>query len=206
MSIKVEHAGFLVSATGPKSWPAGRGSEIAFAGRSNVGKSSLINSLLGRRALARVSGTPGRTRTINFLDVRLGAGSPVRTLRMVDLPGYGYAKVSHAERQRWGPMIETYVTKRGDLVLVVLIVDARRPPTELDLRMARWLDEVGRPWLCVVTKLDKLPKTKRAGAVRAAERALDLDPGVAVGFSAVDGTGREAVWRRLLRAFARSNP
>jgi GTP-binding protein len=176
--------------------------EVAFAGRSNVGKSSLVNALVGRRALARVSSTPGRTRTLNFVEVSLVPGGGLRRLRMVDLPGYGYAKVSKAEKRRWGPMVESYVTERDGLALVILVVDARRPPTDLDVAMAGWLTETGRPWACVVTKLDKLAKTRRAAAVRAAEQALALPAGAAVGFSAEAGIGRDAVWGRILEACA----
>lgn len=200
MRVKIESAAFLASATGAGSWPPGTVPEVAFAGRSNVGKSSLVNTLLQRKALARVSATPGRTRTINFVDVTLVQGSPVRHLRMVDLPGYGYAKVSQSERRKWGPMIESYVKERERLVLVVLVVDARRPPTDLDRQMAGWLERVGRQWLCAVTKLDKLPRTKRAAAVGHTQKALGLEPGLAIGFSAVDSTGRDAIWAEIVDA------
>ncbi len=200
MSIKIENATFLVSATGPKGWPKGRAPEVAFAGRSNVGKSSLLNALVGRKALARVSSTPGRTRSLNFVEVLLAKGYPTRSLRMVDLPGYGYAKVARSERQRWGPMVESYVTGRDDLVLVVLVVDARRPPSELDIHMAAWLQEVGRPWICAATKLDKLPRTKRSAAVKQAQGALRLADGQVVGFSAPEAFGRDPIWRYVLDA------
>lgn len=200
MKVKVKTASFLVSAATERQCPAPAAPEVAFAGRSNVGKSSLVNTLLGRKALVRVSSTPGRTRTLNFVDVSLAEGRPVRQLRMVDLPGYGYAKVSRVERKRWGPMVESYVTKRDSLALVVLVVDARRPPTELDLQMAHWLNELGRPWLCVATKLDKLPKSKRVGGLRETEKVLSLPARSVVGFSAEDSTGREALWGHVLDA------
>lgn len=200
MIVKVENAEFLKSATGPQGWPMVKAPEIAFAGRSNVGKSSLVNTLIGRRALVKVSSTPGRTRMLNFVDVILKQGSPLRSLRMVDLPGYGYAKVSRDERRRWGPMVESYVRDRTDLALVILVVDSRRPPTELDQSMATWLHETGRPWLVVSTKIDKLPRAKQNAAVRAAERALELEPGSVIAFSAEDATGRDAIWGQILSA------
>ncbi len=200
MKVKVNEARFLVSAADERHWPAERVPEVAFAGRSNVGKSSLINCLVGGKTLARVSSTPGRTRTVNFLDLYLAKGLPLKRLRFVDLPGYGFAKVAQKERRRWGPMVESYLTGREDLALVVLIVDSRRPPTTLDEAMAAWLNEIGRHWVCVATKSDKLPKTKRRAATTRVERALGIPPGQVICFSAEKGAGRDDLWRRILIA------
>jgi len=197
MALKVKDSRFLLSAESRKSWPPEGLPEVAFGGRSNVGKSSLINSLLGRKGLARTSSTPGRTQSLNFIDVDLAAGATALPLRICDLPGYGYAKASKKARKAWGNMIETYLSERPSLALVVSLVDARHPPTVLDQQMVAWLHELGRPFIIVATKLDKLPKAKRAGVLVQVAQGLGLEPGQVLGFSSVSGDGRDQLLRRL---------
>ena len=153
--MNYHNVSFLASYGISKQIPQSKRMEIAFAGRSNVGKSSLINKLLGRKALARVSAVPGKTATINFYDLD-GA------VHLVDLPGYGYAKVAKSEKGRWAELIEGYLNDaERDLALVVLLVDMRHPATRLDVDMANYLIETEKPFIVVLTKADKLNKTER---------------------------------------------
>ncbi len=200
MRVKVLSAEFLRTATRREEWPAGRRPELAFAGRSNVGKSSMLNALAGRRGLARVSNTPGRTRALQFFDLSVQPSAAARPfhLRFCDLPGYGFAQVPRAELDRWARMIEAYLEGRQDLRAVVLIVDGRHPPAPADVEALAFLAGCGRPVVVAATKMDKLPKSHRFGAVRAAERGLSLPEGSAGPFSAVEGSGTEALWARLL--------
>ena len=147
-------AKFVASATTPASFVKDRRKEIAFMGRSNVGKSSLLNSLLSVKGLARTSSTPGRTQAINFFLID-------EQFYFVDLPGYGYAKVAKTERAAWGRLIENYLAEREQLVLSILIVDARHEPSPLDLQMKSWLQHFGLPFLVVSTKNDKLTARER---------------------------------------------
>lgn len=157
--------------------------EIAFAGRSNVGKSSLLNTLVRRKSFARVSRTPGRTREINFFRVNNG-------FVLVDLPGYGYARISKEKKSEWRPMIEAYLRRTGQLRGIVLLLDIRREPTDDDRAMLDFLADVEVPTIVALTKTDKL--TKSAAQARAAEisRALALDADQVIPFSAVTGAGR----------------
>ncbi len=199
MPIQVVSAEFARTATRPQEWPRGATPEVAFVGRSNVGKSSMLNALTRRKGLARVSNTPGRTRALQFFDVsyRPTPAARPRALRLCDLPGYGYAKVSKAERDAWAAMIEDYLRERDVLRAVVLIVDARHPPAESDLEAAEFLVGAGRRVVGAATKMDKLPRTRQGAALEAAERALGLGHGDVVPFSAVEGTGTEKLWARL---------
>jgi len=199
VSVQVVSAEFATTATRPEEWPRGTAPEFAFVGRSNVGKSSMLNALARRKGLARVSNTPGRTRALQFFDVsyRPTPAARPRPLRFCDLPGYGYAKVSRAERDRWAEMIEGYLRGRDVLRAVVLIVDARHPPAESDQDAATFLRHAGRRLVVAATKMDKLPRTRQGAALRDAERALGLEPGEAVPFSAIEGTGAEALWARI---------
>ena len=158
--------------------------EVAFAGRSNVGKSSLLNALVRRKAFARVSKTPGRTREINFFAVN-------GTFVLTDLPGYGYAKISKERQAEWRPLIEGYLRGSGNLRGIVLLLDIRRDPTDDDRQMLDMLADIGCPTLICVTKTDKLSKGATAGRVAALAKNLELDPEQIIAFSAVTGVGRE---------------
>ena len=161
--------------------------EIAFVGRSNVGKSSLLNALCRNRHLARVSRTPGKTQTINYFDV---GGS----CYFVDLPGYGYAAVPEGVRRAWGPMIEGYLEKSPRLAGVVSLIDGRHDPTALDRRMVAWLAERGIPTLVVLTKADRVPRGRRRARLDETAETLGLDPEQVVWFSSRSGEGRDAVF------------
>lgn len=176
---------FLGGMAGVDGWrPEVMLPEVAFAGRSNVGKSSLINKLVRRKKLARVSKTPGRTREINFFDVN---GEFV----LADLPGYGYARVSKERKAAWRPLIEGYLRRSSALRGVVLLLDARRAPTEDDLHMLEFLAQVGTPTIVVATKTDKLARAERKTRIEqlAKEAGVDLDQ--VIPFSAVNGEGRD---------------
>lgn len=165
--------------------------EIAFSGRSNVGKSSLINRVLGRKALARTSATPGKTATINFYRL------PV--MRLVDLPGYGYARVSGSEKRRWSELIEVYFDDDRDLRLVLQLLDIRHAPSRDDIQMLDYMVERQIPFVAVLTKADKLNKTQRAERLAAFERELSDYEGVTVvPFSATTGEGAETLREILL--------
>ncbi|HZS42328.1 MAG TPA: ribosome biogenesis GTP-binding protein YihA/YsxC [Polyangia bacterium] len=193
--MRVVEAEFLRSATDPAigtGWPDEGPPEIAFCGRSNVGKSTLLGALTGRRGLVRVSSTPGRTRLINFF--RLIVGEEKRELRFVDLPGFGYAKVAKSERAGWRAFVERYLGHRRSLKVCVLLVDARRGAELDETELARWLAELGVHVLPVVTKADKLAKHERRPAAERVKKQLGVQP---VMVSATDGTGVDEVWRRV---------
>jgi GTP-binding protein len=158
--------------------------EIAFAGRSNVGKSSLLNKLVRRKTFARVSNTPGRTREINFFEVN-------KQFVLVDLPGYGYARVSKERRAEWRPLIEGYLRRSANLRGVVQLIDVRREPSDDDLQMLEFLSELGTPTIVAVTKIDKLTKAAAGARVDELTMALGLDADQVIPFSAVTGVGRD---------------
>ena len=189
--MRVTAARFVGAAATPGGEPPPGPPEVAIAGRSNVGKSSLINCLVGRRTLARTSRTPGRTRQLNFFLVNEHLG-------LVDLPGYGFARGPEAERRAWGPLVETYLTERPTLRGVLIVVDVRRGLEAEEEALLAFLAHAGRPAAVVATKLDKLG---RAGARRAlATLASRLRAGLPlVGFSAHSGEGRDDVWRVVRR-------
>lgn len=166
--------------------------QIAFAGRSNVGKSSLINSLLARKSLARTSKDPGRTRAIHWYRV---AGDGLSCF-FVDLPGYGFARVPrHVREEKWAELIDTYLHSSRPLVLAIQLLDIRRDgPTDLDWQMIEWLYDTATPTAFVLTKADKLSRSKRARAVQAFARTLDVAPDVPVPYSAVSGDGKTHLW------------
>ena len=167
--------------------------EIAFAGRSNVGKSSLLNKLFNRKSLARVSSVPGKTITINFYDVD--------GYKFVDLPGYGYAKVSASEKERWGKLTESYFANPDAITLGVMIVDARHKPTQLDCVMAELFRSTGRPFLVVANKLDKLKKSEVDPNMACIRETLELTDDVPLlPFSAEKGTGRDALVSAIQKA------
>ena len=155
----------------PSQYPEDNKVEIAFAGRSNVGKSSLLNYLTGRKNLARVSGSPGKTRTINFFDV---TAKPDKNFRIVDLPGYGYAKVSKKVTDDWGSMMETFLTSRKGLKVVVQLVDIRHEPTAQDIQMYEYLKHYGLSGIVVCTKADKLKRSQIGKSLAVIRKALDL--------------------------------
>jgi GTP-binding protein len=199
MAPRVVGAEFLKTATRKGEWPADPLPEVAFAGRSNVGKSSMLNALARREGLARVSSTPGRTQALQFFRIQRqeSAGSKPRSLRFCDLPGYGFAKVPKGERDRWATMIEEYLRERDLLRAVILIVDARHEPQESDRLALGFLAATGRRVLVAATKMDKLAKSHRFTAARAVASGLGVPPGDVVPFSAVEGTGTDALWGRI---------
>lgn len=168
--------------------------EIAFAGRSNVGKSSLINVLLGRKNLVRTSSTPGRTQTINFFLIN-------NRFHFVDLPGYGYAKVPIEVRKRWGPMVERYLSSREGLCAVVVILDLRRQPNEADHDLLAWLARYNIPEIVVLTKADKLKKNKQHYQSRLIGEDLSKDPSSLILFSAATGMGKQVLWKAIEALF-----
>jgi GTP-binding protein len=186
--LKVADCQYLASFASLQSLPATGFPEIAFAGRSNVGKSSLINSLLGRHRLAKTSSTPGKTRTLNYYLVN-------RAFYFVDLPGYGYARVSREERLGWQQLLEPYLLDRLPLCGVVQLIDLRHEPMDSDRALWEWLGDHGRPALIVLTKADKLSRGKAKSSFIRARRILNVDERRAVMFSARTHQGREAVWR-----------
>ena len=185
--MKVTAARFLGAAAAPGGGPPPTLPEVAVAGRSNVGKSSLLNALLGRRGLARTSSTPGRTRQLNFFLVN-------EQLVIVDLPGYGFAVGSEAERRGWGPLVEGFLRERSTLRGVALLVDVRRGLEADEEAILAFLAHVGLPAAVVATKLDKLGRGAAGGALATLRRAVDAATPV-VGFSARTGEGKDELWR-----------
>lgn len=189
--VKPPQAEFVVSAMSPRDFPREGLPEIVLAGRSNVGKSSLVNRLVGRRNLARTSSTPGKTQSINFY--RLNG-----SFFLVDLPGYGYAKASREASRQWGRLIEQYFQDRPCIVLVIHLVDARIPPTRRDLDLAVWIDRHRLRRALVATKVDKLSGNQRVRQLEAISRALGDLP--VIGSSAVTGAGFGEIWKRVEEA------
>jgi GTP-binding protein len=196
--IHVLESSFITTATSPEGYPPPGPAEFAFAGRSNVGKSSLINALSGRRKLVRVSRTPGRTRTLNFFSIDLRDGETTHQVRFCDLPGYGFAKVSKTERKSWEAMIETYLRERAGLRGVVLIVDGEVGPTPDDAQTLQWLAAQRRPVVVVATKIDRLSKARRFPALQTAARFLALSPEAISCVSSIEKLGLNELWLRLL--------
>ena len=189
--MNFQNVEFLVSAASTEAFPKRKLPEIAFAGKSNVGKSSVINRLLQRKNFARVGDKPGKTIHVNYFLVD-------NTCYLVDLPGYGFAKVSQAEKERWGKLMEDYFAA-GRITLGVLIVDYRHPPTNNDITMANWFLESGCPFVVVANKLDKLKKSEYAPNLARIRRDLALPEGVPViPFSAEKGDGRDALVKVIL--------
>lgn len=195
---KVLSAEFLTTATQPSQYPREPVPEIAFVGRSNVGKSSLINALANRNKLVRVSNTPGRTRTLNFFDVSIERKGKANRVCLCDLPGYGFAKVSKSEREGWREMIGTYLQKRQQLKVVVSIIDAEIGPTNDDVTMLDFLVETESRVLVVATKLDRIPKAKRKPRLDDIGKRLELPRGAVMGVSSTDRMGLVEVWATVL--------
>jgi GTP-binding protein len=183
----IKSAEFIKSAVKPAQYPDAALPEFAFTGRSNVGKSSLINTLVNRKRLVKTSATPGRTQLINFFLIN-------KTFSFVDLPGFGYAKVPASVRKKWGPMIETYLSTRKTLKGVALIMDVRRIPSLQDLNFIEWLYYYNIPGILILTKADKLSKTKQLTQQATIAKALSVDKDDLVLFSAKSRLGKDVVW------------
>jgi len=186
--MKITSAEFIKSATDPSHYPACSCPEIAFAGKSNVGKSSLINALVNRKKLALTSSTPGKTRSLNFFLIN-------NRFSFVDLPGYGFARVSLAEKRRWGLMVEQYLRERKELALVVIILDIRRDPSADDISLMEWLEVNRRPFIIVLTKADKISKSRARVRMEGIGKSLGMPSGKVILFSAETGEGKTDVWK-----------
>ena len=192
-NLNVNRAAFVKSAASPTQFVRGPLPTVAFAGKSNVGKSSVINRLLNRKNFARVGAEPGKTVHVNYFLID-------EKLYLVDLPGYGYAKVSQAERERWGKLMEAFFAEPELMSLGVMIVDARHKPTADDVTMAEWFKASGRPMLVVANKLDKLKKSEIAPNLALIRETLALPDTVPlIPFSAEKGQGREALLAEIMR-------
>lgn len=189
--MKVVSSDIVISAVRPEQYPETDLPEFALAGRSNVGKSSFINKMLNRKGLARISSKPGKTQTLNFYLIN-------EILHFVDVPGYGYAKVSKSERAAWGRMIETYFTSREQLRAAVLIVDLRHPPTQDDIMMYDFLKHYGIPCIIIATKADKIPRGKWQKHLKVTKETLELDENdQIILFSSETGEGKDKAWSIL---------
>jgi GTP-binding protein len=189
----VIQADFVISAVSENDFPREEIPEVVFAGRSNVGKSSLINRLAGNSKLARTSTTPGKTQSINFYRLN-------RSFFFVDLPGYGYAKAGKAAVQHWKRLVDQYFQKRTTIVLAVQLIDARMPPTELDVQLAGWLEKLTVPRMLVATKSDKLSNNQQREQLRVISNSFGGQP--VVMSSAKTGTGCKDIWKRVLQVTA----
>ncbi|MBU9672921.1 ribosome biogenesis GTP-binding protein YihA/YsxC [Planococcus sp. CP5-4] len=189
--MKVHNVELVISAVRPAQYPETELPEFALAGRSNVGKSSFINKLIGRKSMARISSKPGKTQTLNFYKIE-------EDLFFVDVPGYGYAKVSKTEREAWGKMIETYITSREQLRAVVQIVDLRHPPSKDDQMMYDFMKHYNIPCIIIATKADKIPKGKWDKHKKIVREGLDMEKGdPLIVFSSETGLGQEAAWQEI---------
>jgi GTP-binding protein len=204
--IQVLEATFLKTAVEPAHYPPGDRPEFAFVGRSNVGKSSMINALTGRRKLVRVSNTPGRTRALNFFEVAVREGERRVDVRLADLPGYGFAKVSKTERKSWQKMISGYLEHRPTLRVVVSIIDAEVGPTPDDLHTLDYLATQRAQILVAATKIDRLAKARRKPRLRELSERLELPLAALVPFSATEPLGVSEMWENLLHAVESPNP
>lgn len=192
--MKVKYSEFVISAVRPNQYPVDGLPEIALAGRSNVGKSSLINKMILRKNLARTSSQPGKTQQLNYYRVN-------HDLYLVDFPGYGYAKVSKSQREQFGVMIETYLRERQQLALQLLVIDIRHEPTKDDVLMYEWLKHYEIPTCIVATKADKIPRSKWDKHLKIVRQTLGADKDVPmVKFSSETGQGRDELWQTILEA------
>lgn len=187
--MNVNHVELVISAVWQEQYPEGDLPEFALAGRSNVGKSSFINTLIGRKSMARISSKPGKTQTLNFYNIE-------NSLLFVDVPGYGFAKVSKKEREKWGEMIETYITSREPLKAVIQIIDLRHKPTSDDVMMYEFLKYYEIPVIVIATKADKLPRSKWYKNAKIVKETLDFDnQDDFVLFSSETKMGKEEAWQ-----------
>jgi len=190
--MRINSVEFITSAVKSFEYPKATLPEIAFAGRSNVGKSALINTMVNRKNIARTSVTPGRTQTINFFLVN-------GRIYFVDLPGYGFANVPREVRAQWKPMVEDYLRHRSTLKLVVLLLDIRRQPSTDDASLMRWFETFDIPFLVILTKADKLSRSKCSAQEKLIKNFFMLDEGELVRFSAVTREGREDILTRIMK-------
>ncbi|QHJ71608.1 ribosome biogenesis GTP-binding protein YihA/YsxC [Planococcus halotolerans] len=189
--MKVNNVELVISAVRPDQYPEDSLPEFALAGRSNVGKSSFINKMIGRKSMARISSKPGKTQTLNFYKIE-------EKLFYVDVPGYGYAKVSKGEREAWGKMIERYITDREPLRAVIQIVDLRHPPSRDDIAMYDFMKHFGIPCIIIATKADKIPKGKWDKHKKIVRDTLEMektDPLIV--FSSETGLGKDEAWKEI---------
>lgn len=186
--MKIKNSEFVISAVSKEQYPDDLLPEIAMAGRSNVGKSSLINMLINRKNLARTSSTPGKTQLLNFYDLD-------NKFRLVDLPGYGYARVSKEHKKKWAGIIETYLRERETLLEVIQLVDIRHKPTQQDIDMYKWIKSFGFNGIVVATKLDKVKKSQLQKHINIIRKALEMDPeDVLVTTSTSTRKGKYEIW------------
>lgn len=187
----IKKAEIMISAVEPSQYPNTGWPEVALAGRSNVGKSSLINSLVNRKALARVGNTPGKTRIINFYNIN-------DSISLVDLPGYGYAKVSKEEQKSWGRLTETYLNSRKNLDMILLLVDIRHDPTDDDIIMLNYIKQTGREYAIIATKADKITRSEYKKHSDRIRKVLNLSNDCTViAFSSLKKIGIEEVWNKI---------
>ncbi|TRY26436.1 YihA family ribosome biogenesis GTP-binding protein [Brevibacillus sp. LEMMJ03] len=191
--MKITSAEFVVSAVGPKQYPTDGLPEIALVGRSNVGKSSLLNKMMNRKGLARTSSKPGKTQTLNYFRVN-------NMLYFVDFPGYGYAKVAKSLKQQWGKMIENYLKQRQELRFVIQLVDIRHAPSKDDVAMYDWCKEIGIPTVVVATKGDKIARGRWLQHTKVIREQLQMrgDDALII-FSSETGQGRDELWGEIVR-------
>lgn len=191
MNINPNNVDILISAVKPDQYPDSGLPEVALSGRSNVGKSTFINSMIGRKNMARTSQQPGKTQTLNFFDID-------HQLIFVDVPGYGYAKVSKKQREAFGKMIETYITQREALKLVIQLVDLRHPPTEDDVLMYDFLKYYEIPTLIIATKEDKIPKGKVQKHIKKIKEKLEVEKGdQIISYSSLQKTKQHVIWEAI---------
>ena len=193
MTVNLHNAEFVISAASQRDFPKNQLPQIVFAGKSNVGKSSVINRLLNRKNFARVGASPGKTTHINFFCID-------KKIYFVDLPGYGYAKVSHSEKERWGRLLEEYFNREESFKLGVFIVDARHKPTKDDLVMAEWFRQTDVPYCVVANKADKLKKSQMEASVKLISETLDIPQEAVLLFSAEKGLGKAELLSMIIEA------
>jgi GTP-binding protein len=191
--MKILRAEWLATAAGPEGFPEPSVPEVTFVGRSNVGKSSLLNALVQRKKLARTSSAPGKTRLIHFFKVE----RPEKETHFVDLPGYGYAKVSKSERKNWQRLIESYLEGRPTLRAAVLLQDMRRDITDDETLLIEWLHERGIPVILAITKIDKLKPMRRAARLRALKATIDLPAANVIATSSEARIGLDELWQAI---------
>jgi GTP-binding protein len=198
--MKITSAEFVISAVAPKQYPTDGLPEIALVGRSNVGKSSLLNKLMNRKGLARTSSKPGKTQTLNYFRVN-------QQLYLVDFPGYGYARVAKSIKEQWGKMIQTYLTQRKELRFILQLVDIRHAPSKDDIAMYDWCKQIGIPTVVVATKGDKIARGRWLQHTKVIRQQLNMrgDDTIIV-FSAETGQGRDELWEEILRRLDETDP